>query len=85
MNESISRAAGAQHGQEVPPEAMEETIRALGRTARQRTTLYAEPDPERTRLSFGAPPLSEPFNPSIDDARLERPPALIRPGLAAAR
>src|SRR5204862_4742758 len=28
MNESISRAAGAQHGQEMPPEAMEAVIRA---------------------------------------------------------
>jgi FO synthase len=31
MNESISRAAGAEHGQESPPEAMEELIRSLGR------------------------------------------------------
>ncbi len=40
MNESISRAAGAAHGQEMPPERMEEAIRAIGRTPRQRTTLY---------------------------------------------
>ena len=32
MNESISRAAGAAHGQEMPPAAMEEAIRSLGRT-----------------------------------------------------
>ncbi|MFL6030762.1 MAG: 5-amino-6-(D-ribitylamino)uracil--L-tyrosine 4-hydroxyphenyl transferase CofH, partial [Gaiellaceae bacterium] len=31
MNESISRSAGAQHGQEFPPEAMEELIRSAGR------------------------------------------------------
>ena len=43
MNESISRAAGADHGQEFPPEAMEEAIRAIGRTPSQRTTLYGEP------------------------------------------
>ena len=48
MNESISRAAGASHGQELPPERMEELIRSLGRTPRQRTTLYGEVDPERT-------------------------------------
>ena len=41
MNESISRAAGTEHGQEFPPEAMEELIRSLGRTPEQRTTLYA--------------------------------------------
>ena len=49
MNESISRAAGAEHGQELPPEAMEEAIRALGRTPRQRTTLYGDPPDERRR------------------------------------
>ena len=40
MNESISRAAGAAHGQEVPPELMRETIRAIGRTPAERTTTY---------------------------------------------
>jgi FO synthase len=40
MNESISRAAGASHGQEVPPELMRETIRAIGRVPAQRTTTY---------------------------------------------
>ncbi len=82
MNESISRAAGAEHGQELPPEAMEQAIRAIGRTPRQRTTLYGTPDAERTRASFGAPPLSEPLNPSVNDANLQRPQRLVRPGLA---
>jgi FO synthase len=82
MNESISRAAGAAHGQEMPPERMEAAITALGRTPRQRTTLYGEPDPERTLLSYGAPPLVEPLNPSVNDANLQRPAELVRPGLA---
>src|SRR6187549_510550 len=82
MNESISRAAGAAHGQEMPPEGMEATIRAIGRTPRQRTTLYGVPPEERTRLSFGAPPLAEPINPHVNDAGLKRPQHLIRPGLA---
>ena len=30
MNESISRSAGAEHGQEFPPESMEELIRSAG-------------------------------------------------------
>ncbi|HEU4394069.1 MAG TPA: 5-amino-6-(D-ribitylamino)uracil--L-tyrosine 4-hydroxyphenyl transferase CofH, partial [Planctomycetota bacterium] len=85
MNESISRAAGAAHGQEMPPERMEATIRAVGRTPRQRTTLYGVPDPERVARSIGAPPLAEPLNPSVNDAGLERPRVLVRPGLAAAR
>lgn len=41
MNESISRAAGTQHGQEMPPVAMEALIRSLGRTPRQRSTSYS--------------------------------------------
>jgi FO synthase len=62
MNESISRAAGASFGQEMPPEAMERLIRSLGRTPRQRTTLYRDAPAERIAASFGAPPLSEPIN-----------------------
>jgi FO synthase len=84
MNESISRAAGASHGQELPPEAMESTIRSVGRTPRQRTTLYGKPPAERQRASFGAPPLAEPLNPSVNDANLKRPARLVRPGLLSA-
>jgi FO synthase len=84
MNESISRAAGASHGQEMPPERMDAAVCAIGRRPRQRTTLYGTPDPERTRLSFGAPPLAEPLSPSVNDAGLRRPARLVRPGLALA-
>jgi FO synthase len=62
MNESISRAAGASFGQEMPPEAMEELIRSLGRTPRQRTTLYGDSPTERRNASFDAAPLLEPIN-----------------------
>jgi FO synthase len=82
MNESISRAAGAAHGQEMPPELMERTIRVAGRSPRQRTTLYGTPPEERTRLSYGAPPLAEPLNPHVNDAGLRKPSRLVRPGLA---
>jgi len=82
MNESISRAAGAAHGQEMPPERMEDAIRALGRTPHQRTTLYGSPAAERFRLSYAAAPLAEPLNPHVNDAGLKRPERLIRPGLA---
>jgi FO synthase len=81
MNESISRAAGASHGQELPPERMEGAIRALGRVPRQRTTLYGDAAPERIARSFGAPPLAEPWNPHVHDAGLVAPPRLVRPGL----
>ena len=62
MNESISRAAGASFGQEMPPEDMEALIRSLGRTPRQRTTLYGDAPAERIAASFGAAVLSEPIN-----------------------
>jgi len=62
MNESISRAAGASFGQEMPPEAMETLVRSLGRTPKQRTTLYRDPPPDRIAASFAAAPLSEPVN-----------------------
>jgi FO synthase len=84
MNESISRAAGAEHGQEMPPEQMEAAIRELDRVPRQRTTLYGVPDPERTGTSFGAAALVEPLNPPVDTVRLRRPQRLVRPGLERA-
>ncbi len=57
MNESITRAAGGENGQELPPEKMEEIITSIGRVPRQRTTLYGEVPEDRRRASFGAPPL----------------------------
>jgi FO synthase len=43
MNENISRAAGASHGQELTAERMEALIRSVGRVPRRRTTLYGVP------------------------------------------
>ena len=43
MNESITRAAGAAHGQEVGPEEMERLIREAERVPQQRSTLYGKP------------------------------------------
>ena len=72
MNESITRAAGAVHGQEMPPEAMEETIRAIGRIPRQRTTLYADAPAARRATAFAAAPLTDPIN--TPARRYERQP-----------
>jgi FO synthase len=82
MNESISRAAGAGWGQEMPPERMEALIRSAGRVPRQRSTLYGEPPAEQVARSFGAAPLEEPWNPHVSEARLERPRRLVRPAAA---
>ena len=66
MNESISRSAGAEHGQEMPPEAMEALIRAIGRVPRQRTTLYGDAPRGAARAPRSArAPLAEPLNPPV--------------------
>jgi FO synthase len=56
MDESISRAAGASHGQEMTPKRMEEIIASCGRTPFQRTTLYRRADDRRRDQSFQAAP-----------------------------
>ena len=43
MDENISRAAGASHGQELSVENLGELVEGLGRHLRQRTTLYGRP------------------------------------------
>jgi 2-iminoacetate synthase ThiH len=50
MDENISRAAGAEHGQLATPEELEATIRSAGRTPARRNTVYeiferSEPSP----------------------------------------
>jgi len=84
MNESISRAAGSEWGQELPPEQMEAVICSAGRIPRQRTTTYGIPSEEQVRRSFGAKPLAEPVNPPVREGGLKRPERLVRPGLAGA-
>jgi FO synthase len=82
MNESISRAAGSVHGQEMPPERMEALIRAAGRRPRQRTTLYGLPPAGQVARSFDAAPLAEPRNPPAREAGLRAPRRLVRAGAA---
>ena len=55
-------ASGAKHGQELPPERMEELIVAAGRIPQQRTTNYTAPPAEQTAKSYGAPPLEPVVN-----------------------
>ena len=73
MNESISRAAGTQHGQELAPGQMEAVIVAAGRRPQQRTTLYQEVPAERRAASFAAAALADlvmtPFSKSSADGR----------------
>jgi FO synthase len=58
MNESISRAAGAQHGQELPPAMMHAWIESAGRKAAQRTTTYGVATNERMTVANCAGALS---------------------------
>ena len=64
MSESISRAAGAAHGQEMTPERMREIIEGLPpdpngkpRRAWQRTTLYKHASQERQEAAKRPAPL----------------------------
>jgi len=54
MNESITRAAGGEMGQELPPAHMEEIIRSIGRLPLQRTTLYQPAPQERQHTAHNA-------------------------------
>lgn len=58
MNESITRAAGSTHGQEMDPLALERLIRDAGRTPRMRTTLYRCAPHERYASACSAPDLA---------------------------
>jgi FO synthase len=44
MNESITRAAGGVHGQELNAGQLQALAHSIGRPARQRTTLYGNPE-----------------------------------------
>ena len=84
MNESITRAAGASHGQEFPPAAMEALVEGLGREPVQRTTLYRAVPADRRAAARAAAPLAPVVN--APARRYERRTAageLVRPGLEA--
>lgn len=64
MNESITRAAGAEHGQEWGPSDIEATIEKLGRTPLMRTTLYQAAGEERRQAALHAVALQDCTNES---------------------
>ncbi len=77
MNESITRAAGAEHGEEWSPAEIETTIRRLGRKPRMRTTLYGEAPTERRETAQIAAGLAQiTLDPAmrVQRSKLTRPP-----------
>ena len=80
MNESITRAAGASFGEELPPEEMESVISYMKRIPKQRSTAYGEPAELQVRKSYGAldllPIIQTPapkWNRSVSKDELVRP------------
>ncbi|MGH9036426.1 MAG: 7,8-didemethyl-8-hydroxy-5-deazariboflavin synthase, partial [Acidimicrobiia bacterium] len=61
MNENISRAAGAEHGQGVEEEDLLEVVAPLGRPLEQRTTLYGRVRTAGRRLP-APPPAASPVS-----------------------
>lgn len=62
MNETITRAAGASHGQEWTPQSIEAQIEALAREPWQRSTDYQPVSEERHQAGKKAAPLLEALN-----------------------
>ena len=83
MNETITRAAGAAHGQETSPEEMEALILEAGRKPRQRATDYGQVSEVQREKSLGAVTLQDPiYNSAKRYERGKQSKAqLIRPGL----
>ncbi len=67
MNESISRAAGAAHGQEVTPFEMVSIIRSAGRRPVRRGTLYQHLE----SFDLHAPSPQAPLVPRVERSRLQ--------------
>ena len=84
MNETITRAAGASHGEETAPREMERIILSIGRRPRQRTTNYGEVSELNRARSFTAGTLEEPTYSVVKKYERKKKTekrSLYRPGL----
>ena len=68
MNESITRAAGAEHGQEFSAEQLNEFIKKLKRIPKQRNTLYGDVSKEARQRSINPLPLT-PIKNTLEDRK----------------
>ena len=62
MNETITRAAGATHGEGKTPQELEALILKAGRQPRQRSTDYGDVSSERQQAGRHAAPLAAVIN-----------------------
>lgn len=82
MNESITRAAGATHGQENSPENLDAMITAAGRHPQHRSTLYGEVDASHIAQSYNAAELSPLVN-DLTERASRKNKQLIRVAVSA--
>ncbi len=78
MNESITRAAGAAHGQETSPQQMIEMIESAGRNPRQRSTAYGDVDQELIDKGMAAGELTDIVNTPAKKYERKRTHDLVR-------
>ena len=83
MNESITRAAGASHGQETTPQRMRELIEAAGRVPRQRTTAYEDADATAIERGLSAEDLVDIINTPARKYERKRTRELVKNEIAA--
>ncbi len=83
MNESITRAAGASHGQETTPQRMRELIEAAGRVPRQRTTAYQDADATAIERGLSAEDLVDIINTPARKYERKRTRELVKNEIAA--
>jgi FO synthase len=85
MNESISRAAGTQHGQETNPRQMANLVRRLNRDPQQRSTAYGKVSDERIKAGQAQGELLEIINTPAEKYERKTPTSQLIRNPAPAR
>ena len=83
MNESITRAAGSEHGQETSPRRMIELIESAGRRPRQRATDYSDVPEEIVARGLAAQELADVVNTPARKYERKRRAPLVKNAIAA--
>ena len=80
MNESITRSAGGEFGEELSPEKMDHIIDSIGRKPQQRTTKYVNSKDDQISRSYGTSPLPKRTVKASKSWLRKTDQMLIRPG-----